>query len=73
MGNNFIKESVKEEVKKSISEMRFDIDIEYCKKHGLHGYDKEYTVEEFEKVMDGVDLFDSKSNKAAFDLVFKNR
>lgn len=64
MKNN--KETVEEFTKRAMAEAEVDIDIEYCKKYGIKFKNHEIDATE-------VDLFNSKSNKAAFDLVMKNR
>lgn len=60
------KETIDEFVFKVLTESKVDIDIEYCKKYGI-----KYT--NHEEDASKKDLFDSKCNKAAFDLIFKNR
>lgn len=61
-----LKDSVKEATKKAIENARIDIDIEYCKLHGIKFNNHEINS-------DSIELFDSKMNKAAFDFLTKNR
>lgn len=59
-----IKDSVKKFAETSMSEAKVDIDVEYCKTHGIKYQNHEVDASK-------VDLFNSKSNKAAFDFVMK--
>lgn len=59
-----IKESAKEFAYRVLRESKVDIDVDYCIKHGIKFNDSESEIE--------CDLFNSKSNKAAFDFVTKN-
>jgi hypothetical protein len=61
-----VKDSVKQRTIEAMAEIRVDIDIEYCKKHGIK-YDND------EVASSTVDLFNTKSNKAAFDFLTRNR
>ncbi|MEK6829039.1 MAG: hypothetical protein AABY15_02850 [Nanoarchaeota archaeon] len=63
------KETIEEYVARLMSEMRFDVDVEFCKKHDItfSPNSGDMTEEEFEKI----DLFNSKANKEAFDFVSK--
>ncbi|MCW3084489.1 MAG: hypothetical protein JWP12_1855 [Bacteroidetes bacterium] len=61
-----VKDSVKQLTKNAMAEVRVDIDIEYCKKYGI-----KYNNHEIDAAT--VDLFNTKSNKAAFDFLTKNR
>jgi hypothetical protein len=47
-------------------EIKVDIDIELCKKYGIKYHDEEKID------INKIDLFNSKSNKAAFDFLTKN-
>jgi len=69
MKNEGISQDVKDFVKKAMSEIRLDVDIEYCKKHNIKfkdTVDKETEDELWDR------LADSKRTKAAFDIVTKN-
>lgn len=60
------KETVDEFTQRVLAESKVDIDIEYCKKHSI-----KYKNHEIDAA--GVDLFNTKSNKAAFDFLLKSR
>ena len=59
-----IKDSVIEKVNKELSRVRVDVDIEFCKQNNIK-YDND------EVNASTVDLFNKKSNKAAFDFLTK--
>lgn len=61
-----IKDSIKQLVKKEMEQANVDIDIEYCKKNGIK-YDNH------EVDSSTIQLFDPKTNKAAFEFVTKSR
>lgn len=61
-----IKDSVKQATQKSMAEARVDIDIDFCKTHGIKFKNHEIDAAT-------VDLFNTKSNKAAFDFVTRKR
>ena len=58
-------ESVEEFTQRILNNYRVDIDVEYCKKHGIKFKNHEIDATK-------VDLFNSKSNKDAFEYVTKN-
>lgn len=58
------KETAEEFAKRVLAESQVDIDIEYCKKHNIKY--KNRIVDD-----DNTDLFNTKSNKAAFDYVMR--
>jgi hypothetical protein len=60
------KETIEEFTARVLSEVKVDVDINYCIKHGVKFKNHEIDA-------NGIELFNSKANKAAFDLVFKNR
>lgn len=59
-----IKESVKQFAKKAMAEAKVDIDIEFCKRNKIKYSDNENDASK-------VDLFNTKSNKDAFDFIVK--
>ncbi len=61
-----IKNSVIEKVNRELSRVRIDVDIELCKQNNIK-YDND------EVDASNVDLFNRKSNKAAFDFLTKKR
>lgn len=63
-----ISQSVKDHVAKMMSEIRVDIDVEYCKKHNIKFKDTPETLTEDELWNR---LADSKRTKAVFDYVMK--
>lgn len=62
-----MKESIREFVKRSVSEARVDIDHEYCRKHNIFNYDEKIDLNLFNFEID------TESVKAAFNLVTKNK
>jgi hypothetical protein len=60
-----IKQSTIEFTKKVLKEALVDIDIEYCIKHNINYENNHINSEKFE-------LFNTASNKSAFDLVFRS-
>jgi hypothetical protein len=63
-----IKQSVKDSVNKMMSEIRVDVDIEYCKKHNIKFKDTQDKETE-DEIWDR--LGDSKRNKVIFDYLTK--
>jgi hypothetical protein len=61
-----VKESIEQFTQRVLEESVVDIDIEYCKKHGIK-------YKNHENDSNNCDLFTTKSNIAAFEVVFKNR
>ncbi len=59
------KETVEQFTKRVLEESLVDIDIEYCKKNKVIFKNHEIDATQIE-------LFNSKTNKAAFDFVMKN-
>ena len=60
------KELIQEFVAQAMCDIQLDIDVDYCKKHNIKFDNHEIDV-------DSIVLFDSKSNKTAYDLVSKLR
>jgi len=60
------KETVDQFTERVLAESKVDIDIDYCKEHSI-----KYKNHEIDAA--GVNLFNTKSNKAAFDFLVKNR
>ena len=61
-----LNQSILQLTQKTLAEVKVDIDTDYCKKYGIKYVNHEIDANE-------VSLFNSKSTKADFDLVFKNR
>jgi len=59
-------ETVEEFTKRVLQEVRVDVDMAYCQANGIK-------FKNHEKDASEVDLFNTKSNKAAFDYILKNR